>query len=195
MVAIANTRRSDVDTKTRTIHAQGTKNTHRNRVVKRSHCPTILRTLMHTGMDIGELFLRRVTDCDFDRAQPRIWSRRTKTKVPTRIIPIPAELVTQLRGHIATHTLSRSDLMFGMVERKSVEKAHGLARKACGQDSLRIKDLRHIAAILWRKGGADIQSIQEWLGHATPVQTAVYARFRADDAFDARIVEGRRASS
>jgi integrase len=32
--AIENTRRSDVDTKTRTIHAQGTKNTHRNRKVR-----------------------------------------------------------------------------------------------------------------------------------------------------------------
>lgn len=32
--AIANTKRSDVDTKTRTIHAQGTKNTHRNRIVQ-----------------------------------------------------------------------------------------------------------------------------------------------------------------
>jgi integrase/recombinase XerD len=32
--AIANTKRSDVDVETRKIHAQGTKNTHRNRVVK-----------------------------------------------------------------------------------------------------------------------------------------------------------------
>jgi integrase len=32
--AIAHTKRSDVDVKERTIHAQGTKNTHRNRVVR-----------------------------------------------------------------------------------------------------------------------------------------------------------------
>lgn len=42
---------------------------------------------------------------------------------------------------------------------------------------IRIKDLRHLAAISWAKADVRIELIKEWLGHATLNQTMIYSRF------------------
>jgi integrase/recombinase XerC len=145
----------------------------------------VYRLLVHTGADVGEVLSRTVRDCDLDRELPRIRFRRTKTRTPERLVPFPPLWVAELRGHIAAHRLQPGDLLFGMFKRSAVEWVHQRARKGIGRPDLRLKDFRHIAAIAWRRGGADLESVRDWLGHATINQTVVYNAFVPDDGYDA----------
>jgi len=94
-----------------------------------------------------------------------------------------------VRGlHIAAFNLRDGDRMFGMFSRSTLDRVHQEVRALIGRPELRLKDFRHIAAISWRRAGADLEQIREWLGHSTINQTVVYASFKADDDFDAPIV-------
>jgi integrase len=148
--------------------------------------------LVHTGADVGEVETRRVSDCELSRQLPRIRYRRTKTRTPERLVPLAPALIPSLRQHIAEHELQRDDLLFGMLKRRRLEMAHDRVRRAMGRTDLRMKDFRHVAAIYWRKGGASIESVRAWLGHATILQTVVYTSFAPDDEHDEPAI--RRAS-
>jgi integrase len=145
----------------------------------------VFRLLVHTGADLGEVLTRRVRDCELDRGQPRIRYRRTKTRTPERLVPYPTAFVSELRDHISAHALQDGDLIFGMLKRSPVDRTHQRARRAIGRPDLRIKDFRHVAAIAWRRGGAELESVREWLGHATINQTVVYNSFAPNDEHDA----------
>lgn len=70
--------------------------------------------------------------------------------------------------HTGRHVLGRST-------------AHEFARRGEEQeheDSLRIKDLRHIAAIAWARAGVPLRQSQVYLGHSSITQTLAYARYR-----------------
>jgi integrase len=78
-----------------------------------------------------------------------------------------------------------NDLVFGclrqVIRPKSsylpdINVAHQMGVKAMGR-VIRIKDLRHLAAISWAKADVRIELIKEWLGHATVNQTMTYSRF------------------
>jgi site-specific recombinase XerD len=75
-----------------------------------------------------------------------------------------------------------------MVTDMMLRKAHETARAAIGRRTLRRKDLRHIAAIYWRRGGADLESVRQWLGHSHISQTLIYAAFGVDDQYDAPVL-------
>jgi integrase len=166
----------------------------------------VLQLLLHTGADLGEIIGiepidgqqaipgLKVSQIEFaDPRDPesltRLRLRRSKTHTPERQVPVPAWLAERLRAHIAAHDLRAADVLFPTTTRSKVAQAHARARRAIGREELRIKDLRHIAAIFWRKGGADVFSIQKWLGHADPKQTMIYADFLPDNSFDAPFVQ------
>ena len=149
------------------------------------HLVPIFRLLIHTAADVGEVLTRTVRDLHLDREVPRVRFRRTKTRTPERLVPYPVRFVAELRGHIAKHQLQPGDLLFGMVKRSQVDHTHQYVRKVVGRSDLRLKDFRHVCAITWRRAGADLQSIRDWLGHATINQTVVYDRFAPDDSYDA----------
>lgn len=162
----------------------------------------VLLTLLHSGADLGEVIRMdkpypsvglRVQQIEFADpraagALTRIRFRRSKTKTPERQVPIPPWLAERLRAHIARYALQPGDILFPTVTRSKVASAHGRARQAISRPELRVKDLRHVAAIFWRKGGADLFTLQQWLGHSDPKQTQIYADFLPEDAFDAPFV-------
>jgi integrase len=152
------------------------------------HAPDLIpvfRMLVHSGADVGEVMTRTVRDLHLDRTVPRVRFRRSKTRTPERLVPYPDRFVAELRGHIAQHALLPGDALFGMIKRSRVDHAHQHVREAIGRRDIRLKDFRHICAITWRRAGADLQSIRDWLGHATINQTVVYDRFAPDDGYDA----------
>lgn len=160
--------------------------------------------LIHTGADVGELIEQRppyaseglrVSRIAFAAVGPagsagltRIQFRRTKTYTPERHVPVPGWLADRLRAHVAAQALRPGDLLFPGLRANMIARAHRRAVVAIGRPELRVKDLRHIAAQFWRRAGADLQTVQEWLGHADPKQTTVYAGFRPDAEFEAPIV-------
>lgn len=159
---------------------------------ERADLAIILKLLIHTGPDLGELLLTTVRDYRLQDA-PRVRYRRTKTRTPERFVPMPLALATELQGHVAAHGIQGTDLMFGMFVRVDVESQHERARSAIGRNDLRIKDLRHIAAIQWRRAGADLQTVQVRLGHATINQTTVYTAFSPDESEDSESAEAAAA--
>lgn len=135
------------------------------------------KLLIHTGPDVGEVESREVRDFDLSATAPRVRYRRTKTRTPERWVPMPSALVPALRGHLAAHSLAGTALVFGMFTRRDIERTHAMAAATIGRSELRLKDLRHIAAITWRRSGEDLQTIQQRLGHATINQTTIYTDF------------------
>lgn len=149
----------------------------------------VFKLLIHTGADIGELFLAKVRDCDLVGLPARVRLKRTKRNTPERRVPMDSALANNLREYIAANGLRQHDLLLAPLERSEVERVHKICRDAIEYPALRIKDFRHIAAISWRLAGIDIMVIKDWLGHATLNQTMVYAAYRPDDADEARLAE------
>lgn len=106
------------------------------------------------------------------------------------LVPVNAELAKEIVSHIETFKLTRSQPVFGFTEeeRRQFERAHRRASKKIGQMALRLKDLRHLAAISWARAGVRLKRIGDWLGHSDIRQTTIYARFAPDDEFDAPLI-------
>jgi integrase len=151
------------------------------------HDQRVLRILIHTGADVGEVFSAKVRDCELDRSQPRIRFRRTKTRTIERLPPFPTNFVDELRGQVAKYDLRPGDTLFGMFDRNSLDRLHQRTRKAIGRNDLRLKDFRHVAAIAWMRGGAGLEQVKNWLGHSRINQTFIFANFAPDDAFDSGV--------
>jgi integrase len=77
-----------------------------------------------------------------------------------------------------------------MLSEKDWRPAHEAAAAAIGRPSLRVKDLRHIAAIAWAKAGVRIDRISQLLGHASLSQTMIYVNFQPDTTEEADIARG-----
>jgi integrase len=169
----------------------------------------LFKLLIHSGADIGELIgveskkkkLPRkpglmVRDCYLDRDLPRLRLIRTKTNTPERHVPIPKNVAVALQAHIELRGLRSGDEVFGGSGEKfgiTYEEAawvHERVRISITRPDLKIKSLRHVAAIYWRRAGVDLITIRDYLGHSTVSQTQIYAEFGPDDEWEAPTTEG-----
>lgn len=150
----------------------------------------VFQLLMHTGIDLEELERLRAMDVVFTDTAARLRVRRNKTRTPERQVPVPARVVPALRAWIALHGYRGTDRIFRKFGRALIRGQHERSRRVIHRPEFRMKDMRHIAAIYWRRAGVDIQTIQKWLGHASITQTSVYSDFGQDDAWDAPQAEG-----
>jgi integrase len=122
----------------------------------------------------------------------RIAFRRTKTQTNERLVPLPdAWIVARLRLAVPAQA-GASYQPFAKLSRDKCWFVHERARDAIGAPSLTIKDLRHVAAQLWRRSGADLETIREYLGHTSLSQTQIYAAFTDDGSTSLRIANRMR---
>lgn len=152
---------------------------------------------IETGADKGEfhneggLTVRQIRFAMKKDELTRLRFIRTKTLhrgASEREVPVTPELAAELRTHITHHKLGPNDLVFGMCGYHTSSNIHQDVRVALGQPKLTQKDLRHVAAIRWRRMGADLEQIREWLDHGSIEQTRIYAAFKADDTYDSPII-------
>jgi integrase len=146
--------------------------------------------LLHTGADAGEVMTREARHVELERTVPRVRFKRTKTHTPERAVPVPGTVVVALRGHLAQHRLRGEQRLFAMLTEADWRPAHERGRSAIGRPSLRVKDLRHLAAIAWAKAGIRIDRIADMLGHSRLEMTRCYVRFMPDSAEEADIAAG-----
>jgi integrase len=146
--------------------------------------------LLHTAADIGEAMRREAWHVELDRTVPRVRFKRTKTRTPERPVPLPDAVAAEVRAHLAQYGLRGEARLFGMLSEKDWRPAHEAAAAAIGRPSLRVKDLRHIAAIAWAKAGVRIDRISQLLGHASLSQTMIYVNFQPDTTEEADIARG-----
>lgn len=162
----------------------------------------VAQVLIHSGADVGELIRTPprvgapeperllVEHCILDTDAPALSLMRSKTDTKAENVPIPRHIGAALSERIERHGLKRSDEVFFDVTYKPFQAAHKLARKEIDRPSLRIKDLRHFAAISWAKSGIDITAISKWLRHATLNQTMIYADYEPDKGQFRQEIEG-----
>lgn len=157
----------------------------------------LAETALTTGADVGELIETadnageaiRVRDCYFDGPQARLRFKRHKvSKSLERLVPVPSMLALRLRAHVTLLQLAPNDLVFAGILDSQFRTAHEAAREVIGRPTLTRKDLRHVAAINWRRAGADLHQVKEWLGHTSITQTVIYQDFLPDDEFDGRVM-------
>jgi integrase len=154
-----------------------------------------LRTLALSGLDVGELARVRPADFAFTaHGVLYITTRRRKTRTAERSVPVAVpSLVADLKALVTGLTAAATpfpgvtDTWARGSTSRALWAAHAAARAAIPDEALTIKDLRHVAAQTWRRAGADLRQIQEWLGHATLGQSAVYAAFGADTRHDSPV--------
>lgn len=164
------------------------------------------RLMISTGIDFEELLKLRVRDITFGEKVSSISTTRLKVDATARTIPFPAAHNEALRAHIAEHRLKGYELLYGMLSKVRTKSgiscyeviaAHRAGRRALGHvteheaakhkierendQSFRMKDLRHLAAIAWVRGSVNIEQVRYYLGHTDLSQTQVYARYVPKD--------------
>jgi integrase len=159
------------------------------------HELTIL-TLAFTGLRFGELAALKVRRFDAERRRlsvvesvtevgsELVWT--TPKTHQTRSVPVPAQLALHLA--LLCEGKSPDDPIFPSPLGKTLRLSNWrktVFNPACqeaGLEGLRPHDLRHTAASLAIRSGANVKVVQQMLGHASAAMTLdVYAGLFADD--------------
>lgn len=146
---------------------------------------TVVELLYATGIRVAELCALDLDDLDRSRNTVRVLGKGDKE----RTVPVGAPALDALdawtargRPELATGT-SGAALLLGarggrLGVRQAREDVHAHLR-AAGLDSAP-HGLRHSAATHLLNGGADLRSVQEFLGHSSPRSTQIYTHVSVD---------------
>lgn len=160
----------------------------------------IVLTLGLTGIRWGEMAGLQVGDVDLERH--RLWIRRSATEVRRRIV-VDTPKSDQWRQVVFPDLLEEplrelcegrraDDILFTAPDGGYVRRTHGpnttsswfyWARRRAGiEGDMTVHDLRHTAASLMVKSGANVKAVQNQLGHSSAAMTLdVYADLFDDD--------------
>lgn len=141
------------------------------------------------GLRVSELSSLDVADVDFARGLATI--RKGKGQKP-RVVPMGEVAAEWIEGYLrairSKFTRDRNETALFLSWRgKRIPRNSVLARVAHYTKSAKIKKrvgchtFRHTCATHMLRGGADIRSIQELLGHATLASTEIYTRVEIGD--------------
>jgi len=140
----------------------------------------VLEMLFGTGIRLAELLLLKETDVNFYEATIKVLGKRNKE----RIIPLHAELVSQIKKYIELKSLQKFDNKnTNLIVSNSGAPAYpkliyrivtSYLTLISTQDKKSPHVLRHSFATSLLNRGADLNSIKELLGHASLAATQVY---------------------
>lgn len=140
----------------------------------------VLALCITTGADVSEITALKRAHLQVMGTGAWLVLKRRKTTTGERMVPLAhPHLVKHL-----TRVLDEQRAAFSKVSVHHLWPLHRHVRAAIGQDALSIKDLRHISAQMWRRAGADLQQVCDWLGHASLEYTRIYAAFGPDEEMD-----------
>jgi integrase len=156
----------------------------------------MILTLAFTGLRFGELAALKVRRFDAERKRlnvvesvPEVGSElvwTTPKTHQTRSVPVPGQLAAALEGRCRGK--QPDDLIFTSPLGKTLRLTNWRkvvfdpACQAAGIEGLRPHDLRHTAASLAIRSGANVKVVQQMLGHASAAMTLdVYAGLFGDD--------------
>ena len=157
---------------------------------------TLIRVLAYSGLRWGEASALRVHAVDLDRR--RLEVDQAHTEVGGKIVvgpqrttnaarsPIPRFLAEELRAHLAGK--GPNELVFTSPKGGALRNTNFRPRflipaaERVGLSGLTPHELRHTAASLAIKAGANVKVLQQMLGHASAAMTLdVYAGLFADN--------------
>ena len=142
----------------------------------------VLELLYASGCRVSEVANLRLANLDLPRKQVKVLGKGSKE----RIIPIHDLSISSLRSYLATarpqlrKPETSSDWVFlsNRGNRYSEDAIRKMLKKTQEQAGLEAvytpHDIRHTFASDLLEGGADLRSVQELLGHASPSTTQIY---------------------
>jgi len=147
----------------------------------------ILELLYATGIRVGELCGLDVDDLDPERRVVRVLGKGRKERSVPYGVPAARSLerwTTSARGRLAVPG-SGPALFLGARGARINQRAvrtlvHDRLADVPGAPDLGPHGLRHTAATHLLEGGADLRSVQELLGHASPATTQLYTHVSAE---------------
>jgi integrase/recombinase XerD len=145
----------------------------------------LIKTLLYTGVRVGELVTIRLSEVDFDRCQIRITAGKGQKD---RIVPFPASFKEALALHASHLERNGATYLFESSWKKrysdrGVRKL--LARYAIAAGLTRPispHKLRHFLFTWLKKQGIDDALIQPYSGHASRQSLEIYSRLAIGDA-------------
>ncbi|MDL5155983.1 tyrosine-type recombinase/integrase [Actinomycetospora termitidis] len=157
----------------------------RDPIALRDH--VLLELLYATGIRVSELCGLDVDDVDDARRTLRVLGKGAKERTVVYGAPAAAALDawrTDGRPHLAVAG-SPPALLLGarggrLDPRIARAVVHDAAGSVPGAPDIAPHGLRHSAATHLLEGGADLRSVQELLGHASPATTQLYTHVTAD---------------
>jgi integrase/recombinase XerC len=157
----------------------------RDPVALRDHL--LLELLYATGIRVSELCGLDVDDVDDGRRTLRVLGKGAKERTVVYGVPAAAALDAWRadgRPHLAVAG-SPPALLLGarggrLDPRIARAVVHDAAQSVPGAPDIAPHGLRHSAATHLLEGGADLRSVQELLGHASPATTQLYTHVTAD---------------
>ncbi len=147
----------------------------------------VVELLYATGMRVGELCALDVDDLDRHRRVVRVFGKGRKERTVPFGVPADDALAGWLRHGRPELGAARAGpaLFVGARGRRIDPRAvrtlvHVVTRSIDGAPDLSPHGLRHSTATHLLEGGADLRSVQELLGHASPATTQIYTHVSAD---------------
>lgn len=145
----------------------------------------VVEVLYATGIRVAELCALDLSDVDRQRDTVRVLGKGAKERTVPIGVPALEALdawVTRARPELATPSSGTALLLGARGGRLGVRQARGDVHshlRAAGVEGAP-HGLRHSAATHLLNGGADLRSVQEFLGHASPRSTQVYTHVSVD---------------
>ena len=137
----------------------------------------ILKLFYCTGIRLSELIHLYQKDIDISNQQIKVLGKGNKN----RIIPIPIDLINQLKEYISLQTISNDEgLVFYNQKGKKLNPKtvyNFVHQKLNGITSIHKKSphiLRHSFATHLLNNGAEINAVKELLGHSSLAATQIY---------------------
>jgi len=148
----------------------------------------VLETLYATGLRVSELVSLNVDDVDFDSDCLICFGKGSKQ----RVVPFGRQAKKSLQAYlrfgrpVLLKNNWRQKALFlnargGRLSRQSCWQIVKQAAQQAGITKIYPHSLRHSFATHLLKGGADLRSVQELLGHASISTTQIYTSLTKDD--------------
>lgn len=148
----------------------------------------MIKTLLYTGVRVGELIKIRLKDVDLDRCQIRINQGKGGKD---RVVPFPSKFQETLALHIDQMQAKKATHLFESRLKKSysgrgVRKILSRYAQAAGLSKpISPHKLRHFLLTWLKKQGIDDALLQPYSGHASRQSLEVYSRLAISEAQEA----------
>jgi len=146
----------------------------------------IFKTLLCTGIRIGEALALQVKDFDFEKKTLRVYKNydyiadsitTTKTKKGTRLVPLFDELINTIQPYLASKDLDDIAFNFGYMQLEYLCKA--LTKKLGFKVGLH-KFRKTFISICQFQLGISTSVVAQWVGHANTTTTQDFYSFLTD---------------
>lgn len=139
----------------------------------------VVEMLYTLGIRRAELININDADISFDKGEIKVTGKRSKQ----RVVPVPQQLLAQIKAwqncRDSQDNTQEGEMPLFLVKGKRIrpEMVYRIVHKALESTSARKKSphaLRHSFASGMLNGGAEIDSVREFLGHASLATTQIY---------------------